>query len=88
MLINTTAFFYNYDDNRFSQEASSLRIIVPAKTIELKSAKTGDIVKFIQQSVLSDFNTGDIHEWVYAPSPEAIKINPKLNGCTLVIFND
>lgn len=81
MLISTNMFFYDKARKHFSQEASSLDLKNVPKQIDLKSHKTGTVVKF-KCTNIDRSSEGEIEGWIFTSVDDAAK------GSSIVIFND
>lgn len=54
---------------------------------EMVSEKTQKVAEFRYAYPTSD-GDGDVHSFIFLPSPEAVKKNPKLKDVKVVVLND
>lgn len=94
----TTDQFHLAIHGEFSADASSLGLtpgVAPYGRlfndsldvgIELHSRRTGQVAKFYLTQELKV--AGELMLWTFAPTDEALRANPRLNGVCVTIFND
>ena len=95
----STQFDWDSAERSFSAEASMLtrggrvplfqRIYQDAcdEGLELVSAKTGKIAKFVVEETKRDLE-GDLQYWKLIPTADTKRTMPELSGVTIVIYND
>lgn len=87
-LIPTRLFTINCRDKYFAADASDLNDYNLGYFSHLTLiSDLGNTARFVRAKIDWD-NEGDIQCWHFAPTPDAVVANPKLQGWSLTLFND
>lgn len=97
MLLSTAQFDYDPKERLLVAEISDLgkdfrfEQIYPDSCdpgFTMVSAKTGDLVDFVEVGQDRSDSGEDIAGWRFEPKPEHVRRNPKVKGLRVLIIND
>lgn len=81
MILNTNQFDWHKDTKCFCSEASDLGIGMAPEAFDLKSSRTGEIVRMVLSKIDRDATGEDIYGWHFKTATES-------HDFTALIIND
>lgn len=81
MMLNTNQFSYQKDTKCFCTEASDIGLRFAPEAFDLKSSRTGEIVRMVLSKIDRDASGEDIYGWHFKTATES-------HDFTALIIND